>query len=541
VSKRVWSTAAFVAGFALLDAMVNIRYPAPEPAFWYLLPALDVLVIFTYLALFASSGWRVPKGARIALVVGLLFVRFLRLGDGVQEQYYSQPFHLHTDLALLPELVRFGWSSLGPIKAILAALLGMAGVVLVSFACYAALEHAERFFADTRQLAIVAGTAALSCGLVLALRHPIKHGHLYDLGFGASAIPRIKREAKVLLNVVSENAEHAAAIARQQQRLRATPSDLSRLGGADVYLFLVESYGQTVFERADFTRALAPLLRRYEEDLGGRGFSVVSGVLDSPAYGGRSWLAHATIGTGVRVDNQLGYEVVCEKKPAAMPRFFRDAGYRTVLVQPGTTREWPKGEFYGFDQKYYAWNFDYAGPPFAWATMPDQYVVDFVRRRELVGERSQPLFVQYVLVSSHAPWSDLPPVVDDWASLGDGALFHRLERRTYPIEWPDFANASQAYIDSIVYDLDVLERYLRDFVDDESLIIILGDHQPVAEVNGHSAAKGVPVHVLSRRAALLEPFLRRGYTRGMRPRLDGPHAGLDSFLVSFLTDFSAPP
>ena len=172
--------------------------------------------------------------------------------------------------------------------------------------------------------------------------------------------------------------------------------------------------------------------------------------------------------------------------------------------------------------------------------MPDQYVLDFVHRREIATKGNQPLFVQYVLISSHAPWSDLPPIVDDWSRLRNGALFHELPRTRYPIEWPDFANASRAYIDSIVYDLEILKRYIRDFVSDDALIIIVGDHQPVAEVNGHSDSHAVPIHVVSRDRALLEPFVRRGHTPGMRPRAEPPYAGLESFLVTFLGDYSGP-
>jgi hypothetical protein len=67
------------------------------------------------------------------------------------------------------------------------------------------------------------------------------------------------------------------------------------------------------------------------------------------------------------------------------------------------------------------------------------------------------------------------------------------------------------------------------------------DHQPVAEVNGHSASYGVPIHVVSRDPSLLEPFVRRGHTPGMRPLSKPPYAGLETFLVSFLSDFSGRP
>jgi hypothetical protein len=98
-------------------------------------------------------------------------------------------------------------------------------------------------------------------------------------------------------------------------------------------------------------------------------------------------------------------------------------------------------------------------------------------------------------------------MVNDWSSLGDGSIYQRLDVVRYPIVWPDLSNASEAYMRSVVYDLEVLKRYLAEFVRDDSLVIILGDHQPVAEVNGDSASHGVPIHVMSRDRTFVEPFV----------------------------------
>jgi hypothetical protein len=345
---------------------------------------------------------------------------------------------------------------------------------------------------------------------------------------------------KFIYGAYAGRAARDQAIARVERRLERTPHTLDKLGGANVYLLLVESYGQTVFERAEFVRETRDTYDAFERQLGEHGFSIVSGVMDSPTYGGHSWLAHATLATGVWTPNQLEYELVLLRKPKAIARFFEPAGYRTVLVQPGTTRAWPKGEFYGFEQKYYLWNFDYRGPSYAWATMPDQFVLDFLRRRELEAPH-QPLFVECVLVSSHAPWSQQPQVVDDWSTLGSGDVYNHLRTVHYPIRWPKFENAAGAYIRSINYDFDVLRRFLADYVKDGSLVIILGDHQPVAAVNGHSSSHAVPVHVLSRNAALLEPFVARGYTPGMRPQRGDHVTRMDEFLPNLLSDYSTGP
>ncbi|HEV8245150.1 MAG TPA: sulfatase-like hydrolase/transferase, partial [Polyangiaceae bacterium] len=409
--KFAQPTLVFIGVWLLLDVMVNLRYPGPEPAFWYFIPSVDVLVIFLYLALFGSLRKSVPLAVRVGVVAWLFLVRLIRLGDGIQEQYYSQPFNLYADLPLVPELLRFAAATLSWWKLILAALFVTLALAALSVALYRALVYAERYLADGRHVVVFGVVSVVSlAALSLAPRQP-EYAKLYWAGFAASATPRLRHELSFLFNVYSERASQARAMAEVERKLEHTPSDLFKLHHANVYLFLVESYGQTVFERKLFTDASRSTFDAFESELGQKGFSIVSGLLDSPTYGGRSWLAHATLSTGMQTTNQLEYELVCTKKPKPIARFFRDAGYRTVLVQPGTTRPWPKGEFYDFEQKYYAYNFDYAGPPYAWSTMPDQYVVDFVRRREL-DSRTRPLFIEYVLVTSHAPWSDQPQLVE---------------------------------------------------------------------------------------------------------------------------------
>ena len=170
--------------------------------------------------------------------------------------------------------------------------------------------------------------------------------------------------------------------------------------------------------------------------------------------------------------------------------------------------------------------------------MPDQYVLDFVRRAEL-DKPHGPLFIQYTLVSSHAPWSDQPVMVEDWSKVKNGAIYNGFEIVRFPITWPDFDNAADGYVTSIIYDMTVLKSYITQFITDDSLVILLGDHQPVREVSGGEENHAVPVHVICRDPKLIEPFVTRGYVRGMRPRMDDQHPPMGEFLPNFLEDFSA--
>jgi hypothetical protein len=544
--QSVIPTLIFIACAIFLNISVNLRYPGAEPGIWFFAPSLDIVIVFMCLAWAGQLSWRIPRFVRIGAVVWLFVIRFMRLGDGVQERYFGQVFNLHSDLPLIPEAIRFVYSTRPFWQFAIGTVLSLAALVGLGFLWYRALAFSERYLRDIRHVYMTAALVALGFfGTKLANFGP-RHAHLFKSGFAASAMPRVFHEIELLANVYDEEAEFGKVITATGAMLDSLPSDLAKLEGANVHFILVESYGRAMFEVPALVNASKRTFESFEGELSKKGFEIASLVLDSSTYGGQSWLAHATIGTGVRTKTQLEYELVLARKPKTLATFFREAGYRTVVAQPGTTREWPKGEFYNFEQKYYSWHYGYKGPKFAWATMSDQFILDFVRRREFAPKSkpafadraARPLFIQYVLVSSHAPWSALPPVIDDWATIGNGSIYHKLPVRRFPIEWPHFENATEAYGASIVYDFEILRTFIANYIDDGSLIVILGDHQPVPEVNGHSREMGVPIHVLSKNPALIKPFLERGYVKGLLPNVSGYHQGLETFLPNLLVDFS---
>ena len=104
--------------------------------------------------------------------------------------------------------------------------------------------------------------------------------------------------------------------------------------------------------------------------------------------------------------------------------------------------------------------------------------------------------------------------------------------------WSRLEDAFDAYLDALIYDLEVLRRYLVNRVKDDTLVIVVGDHQPPGGVTGSSTGHGVPLHVLSRRQSLVEPFLARGYASGMRPGAPAPVRASRPSCFSFLRDFS---
>jgi hypothetical protein len=58
----------------------------------------------------------------------------------------------------------------------------------------------------------------------------------------------------------------------------------------------------------------------------------------------------------------------------------------------------------------------------------------------------------------------------------------------------------------------------------------------VSEVTNNSPSWAVPIHVISRDADLVAPFVSRGYSQGMVPA--NGSLPMEGFLVDFLRNFS---
>lgn len=509
---RPWGPAVgFVAGFVYLDMVVNARYPGPEPAFWYLVPSLDILVLLGVLALLGWRGHRVPRAASACVLVVLLLVRFVRFGDGISMRYFDRPFNLYIQLPLLQELPRLAADSMSAVEVALSVAAVAALVVAGSFAAHRALAHAESFLLtqEGRRTFLVSAAALALASAVVS--KPTNGAGPFGV-LASSGVARLAAEARFIAGVPRIGGQRRALVEATRSRLLRTPHDLAKLERNDVLLFLVESYGETAIRSATQARRLKPIYDTFERELGERGFFIASGILDSPTFGGQSWFAHATLSSGVKTSNQLEYRLMHDADPPAIAAFFRLSGYRTVLVQPATLAPTPVLDYLDFEHRYLRPDLGYRGPPVGWGAVPDEYTLHVIHEREL-ARGGPPRFVEYALVTSHAPWSAVPPIIGDTGALGDGSIYATLPAREQPTRWSNMEGASTAFANTIAYDLEVLKRYVAERVKGDTLVILLGDHQPPGGATEGSTARGAMVHVISRRAGFVDAFRRRGYTR----------------------------
>ena len=310
------------------------------------------------------------------------------------------------------------------------------------------------------------------------------------------------------------------------------------LKGVDVLLVFVESYGQTTLGTPEYADIIRPTLTEFESALMGAGFSSRSAWAGSPTFGGESWLAHSTVLSGAWIDNQRRYRMLMESSRTSLVGDFKRAGWRTVGVMPEITlTPWADAEFFGYDKFYGSPELNYAGAPFGYMVMPDQFTLAAFQRAELTPNHA-PLMAQIALVSSHIPWAPLPKLLP-WDQVGDGSVFTTARtEETAETVWSEPSRISRFYVRSIDYSLRALMSFVTAYGSDNVLLIILGDHQPMPFVAGDFAPHTVPIHIIAKNAALLDQ-LGEGWTRGMIPDVQSPVWPMDTIRAHIHAAFTS--
>ncbi|MGH9033964.1 MAG: sulfatase, partial [Acidimicrobiia bacterium] len=342
---------------------------------------------------------------------------------------------------------------------------------------------------------------------------------------------------------IEDRAIFADEIARD--RFRNTPGDrlLTALRGKDVIVVFVESYGKVAVQGSSFSPRVNAALDKGTERLRAAGFSSRSAFLTSPTFGGASWLAHSTLRSGVWVDSQRRYDQLVATDRFTLSQAFKRAGWRTVGEVPANKRDWPEGtSFYRYDKVYDQRNLGYLGPRFAWASMPDQYVLSALQRLELAKPDRPPVFAEVDLVSSHAPWTRIPELID-WGDVGDGSVFNSIpvDEVAEAALWSDPERVRAAYGRSIEYSLNTLVSFVQHYGDDDLVLVVLGDHQPWLIVTGQGPSHDVPISVIAHDPAVLDQIAGWDWEDGMRPGPQAPVWPMNAFRDRFLSAFGSQP
>jgi hypothetical protein len=169
-------------------------------------------------------------------------------------------------------------------------------------------------------------------------------------------------------------------------------------------------------------------------------------------------------------------------------------------------------------------------------TMPDQYTLaSFERLERIHGD--DPIMAEIALISSHAPWTPVPQLID-WDQVGDGRAFDAQAQTGDPpsVVWSDPESIRQQYQASIDYVLQTLGSYIQRY-GTNTLFIILGDHQPAPIITGENASRDVPIHLIGS-LDLVGKTQSWGWGSGMSPPQSLTPIGMDRFRQEFVRTYS---
>lgn len=535
--------------FALLLLIALFELPSlalPEP----LRPTGELLLVLGAWRL--SLGLALGQGRALRVLLGVVSgaLAVVRLDRMVFLWFMGQEPLIYDQLFMFRHLfVLFGdiwsWSVAGVLLAVvLGAFVLVQTVRLLLRSAAGAFVLSDRKTAGLHTLLLL---VFVVCGSVLPI------GSSHAVRWMTPSLLENAGESRRIYHNVQQHIGRSPYRAYDRYTLLRKP---------DVYLILVESYGRVVTRHPSMRRAWTARVKSMERALAKKGWSMASGLSTAPVMGGRSWLAEGSVLMGAHV----GYEAVFHHLTDQIARvpnfvsFLARQGYHTVLLAPSDRKRRGVEEvnYYRYQRCVRFGDLDYHGAQVGWGIVPDQYSLGYADEHVLT-KTPRPLFVNFHMVSSHAPWQDVPTLVDDWRTLNQGprdpfddpvgnATFMRLRRyvhyeRSFPSAGVLGYGIGQLYEATILYDLALLERYLAGLSQD-ALVIVMGDHQPPL-IAAETRNFDTPVHVLARNPALLQELKQQGFRDGLwlspNEATSVRHEGLFSLLVRTLVGAYCAP
>ena len=525
--KAVLQWAMLAGALALLNASLTFENAWPTLSIQFTW-ALSIEVALCVLALVVAVGWfRVPSAVALRILAAIWVVLVIgRYEDVTARSLYGRDINLYWDARNLPSVGAMLSSVAKP--WLVAATI--AGVALVPLIIYVPLRWALGCVTKTSKDPRVRYVLTFIAGAVLVL------GVAQALG---ATVPRRLHVVKPVTAVYARQAgmfvyEVSGAGLRALPPALPMRSDLGLVKGADVLLVFLESYGAVSWDRPELVDALAASRAHLDADIRDTGRRVVSALVESTTFGGKSWLAHISLLSGTEVrDEQTSVRLMSQRRETMVTAFSRQ-GYRTVAIMPGVRAAWPEGAFYGFDEIYDVARLDYQGPSFGWWDITDQFAIARMDAVEIAPRARQPVFVFFPTISTHTPFTPAPPYQPDWSRILTRAPYDDAELAYAWAQEPDWFNLAPSYAQALNYAHVTLGGYLRLRADRDFVMVIVGDHQPPAMVSGEGATWDVPVHVITSRAQILDRLLQRGFREGLRP--PGPSAIKIHALLPVLLD-----
>ena len=320
--------ATVLSGLFVLAVLIVPGRPDLTP--WVLLRIPVEGLLGLALLLVLRGRWRVVGAAVLGVLLGLWGV--VRLFDFGFQSFLARPFDPVHDWRFLSSAMEVAGRSLGGRGGAIALAVVIA-VLIVAVAVLAVLR-----------LAAVLGNHRVANARVLAALTVVwvgLRGDRCEHRPRAGGRPGCPRPARSGPGEPERSLPGAAGERRLPRHARRRPVD--RAAGQGCGPHVRGELRASALENPELGPTVGAVL-----DEGTRGWRrpvpARSAFLTSPTVsGGGSWLAHATLQSGLWVANQHRYDKLVAGNRLTLTSAFQRAGWHTVSVMPASTGDWPAG------------------------------------------------------------------------------------------------------------------------------------------------------------------------------------------------------
>jgi hypothetical protein len=492
-----------------------------------------VLVVGLFAVLPRSRGSLALAGLASA---ALVLVGTVALADTVARQSLGRDLNLYLDIHLARSVYHLMTGTLGLGVAALIVVGTTVGVVATTWLIAWLLSPTGTQAWNGLGRATAVALVPLSVAALASETPPDLEGRM--------ALPGVRlvtNQTGYLVRMLDERRRFSDELGTTPIHAPTDHDLFLHLRDSDVLLAFVESYGLSAIDDPRYAPVIGPRLEDLATRVTDAGLHLATGQLVAPTQGGQSWFSHLSVLSGLWVDNQLKYDLLLASGRETLIDDFRRAGHRTVALMPANTLAWPEGERLGYEEILGRRDIDYAGPALNWVTMPDQFTWSFLEQSVRHSDiDNRPVFVELGLISSHAPWTPILPVLSDWDTIGDGSVFSPWRdagERPQDL-WLDHNRVREHFALSVDYAINVVTGYAERYVDDRTLLVVMGDHQPAPLITGDDASRAVPVHIISGDRALVQPFWDWGFSDTAFPPVDETPMRMGAFRDWFVRAYS---
>ena len=536
-STALLPTRSKLAAIGLLTSLflltLLLRFPGKPSQLiadhWLYLPLEAPLTVLVLLILRGKAF----AAARLLLIGFISMLLLLRVGDLISRTAFGRAFNPIAEWHLVTQ----GWSltakTIGKGEALALAGGSVILLLLVAVFLYRGLGQLAHLSKKSHRRALLASALVTVIGAGVMGLETL---HKKNYRVGMVSFDELSSRIEYSYKKIKDQAEFTKLMATDP--VADSEPRFAALQGRDVIILFVESYGRTFIDSERFADKADARLKSVESEILDAGLSVKSAWIDSPIRGGRSWLAHATVSSGLPLTDHARFDRLITSDRKSLPVLFRDAGWETSVLLPVVKGvKWVEGEWYNVDRFYDRDALEYQGKGFGYVTMPDQYTLTaFENKVRATADR--PLMAHIGLMDSHAPWGPLP-IHQPWDEVGDGSVFDGTQRYGKTHSWAKPAPVRIAYGESLDKNLKLIGEYLARFADD-ALFIVVGDHQPASVIDGWAPSSEVPMHVISADPALLERLPALNFNDGMRPLANAEALPMQSVRGMLATVYEDP-